>query len=196
MRCHVGNGSVYLREWVNVDLPHDNCFLAKERPDLVEALGTVESDYYGRHKDKTLEKWRKGPIAQPTVTDIYGSFQFLPFRSHTVEEIFAVQVFEHLDRNEARQAVRECARVLKSGGFLRLDVPDPDATLKEYRRTGDEFFARHLFGPRRDVYGSHFHYTRQMLKQLVESVASFKYVAEERNIHESYPAFCLRFKYQ
>lgn len=193
MRVHVGCGSVYLREWINVDLPLPTVFIAKERPDLVERFATVESDYYSRHKDKTPEKWRKGPISQETVCDVYGSFAFLPVRPSSVEEIWSVQAFEHLDRSEARAAIQQCHTALKPGGFLRLDVPDPDETLRQYRKTGDEFFARHLFGPRRDVYGSHFHYTRAMLKQVVEA-GGFRFVAEEPNIHESYPAFCLRFK--
>ena len=193
MRVHVGNGSIYLREWVNVDLPSDHVFLAKERPDLVEQFATLESDYYGRHRDKTPEKWRKGAICQDTVCDVYGSFGFLPVRGGSVEEILSRQAFEHLDRGEAKQALRECHRALKPGGFLRIDIPDPDETLRQYRKTGDEFFARHLFGPRRDVYGSHFHYTRDMLKRTVEQFG-FKFCGEEENIHENYPAFCLRFR--
>ena len=192
MRAHIGSGSVYLREFINIDLPLDHVFLAKERPDLVEKFATVESDYYGRHRDKKPETWRKGPITQETVCDAYGSFASLPFRPGSVSEAWSVQSFEHLDRTEAKAALTECHRVLKPGGFLRIDVPDPDETLRQYRKTGDEFFARHLFGPRRDVYGSHFHYTRAMLRQVVES-GGFKFVAEEENIHESYPAFCLRF---
>ena len=194
MRLHVGNGSVLLRNWVNIDLPLPNIFLVKERPDLAEKFMTTEDDYYGRHKDKNPDKWRKGAIVQETVTDCYGSFGFLPVRNGSVEEIWSVQSFEHLGKEEARAAVSECSRALKSGGFLRLDVPDPDATIREYRKTGDEWLFRHLFGPRLDVYGGHTYYNRAMLKSVVEKGGLFKYVAEEPNIHENYPAFCLRFR--
>ncbi len=193
MLLHVGCGSIYLREWVNVDLPLDTVYLAKERPDLVERFATLENDYYGRHRDKSIEKWRKGATSQDTVCDVYGSFAFLPVRSGSVGEILSRQAFEHLDRSEAREALKECHRALKTGGFLRLDIPDPDETLRLYRKTGDEFYFRHLFGPRRNIWGFHTHYTRDMLKQLVES-HGFRYMSEEENIHENYPAFCLRFK--
>jgi hypothetical protein len=63
--------------------------------------------------------------------------------------------------------------------------------MRQYRASGDEFFIRHLFGPRRDMYGFHTHYTRTMLIKLVEE-HGFEYYAEERNIH-CYPAFTLRF---
>jgi len=193
MRLHVGNGSIYLREYVNVDLPLPNVFLAKERPDLVEKFATLETDYYGRHRDKTPEKWRRGAIVQDTVCDVYGSFAFLPVKCASVEEILSRQAFEHLDRGEAKKAMMECALALKPGGFLRIDVPDPDETLRKYRQTGDEFFFRHLFGPRRDLFGIHTHWTRSTLKQLAESFP-FKFAVEEENIHENYPAFCLRFR--
>lgn len=191
MKLHVGCGSVYLREWVNVDIPSPSVFLAKERGDLVTKFITSEADYYGRHSDKSADRLRGGPLSQDTVCDVYGSFAFLPARPASVSEILARQSFEHLDRQEARQAIGECARVLQPGGRLRIDIPDPDETLKQYRATGDEFYIRHLFGPRRDVYGSHTHYTRQMLIQAVVPFG-FQYDGEEKNIHW-YPAFCLKF---
>lgn len=191
MKLHVGSGSVYLREYVNVDLPLPSVFLAKERPDLVDRFSTMEEDYYGRHTDKTKGTFRKGPLSQETVCDVYGSFDFLPVRPNSVSEILARQCFEHLDRNEAPRALAQSYAALKKGGVLRLDIPDADETLRQYRETGDEFFIRHLFGPRRDMYGFHTHYTRTMLIKLVED-AGFGYELEERNIH-CYPAFCLRF---
>ncbi len=192
MRLHVGNGSILLKEWVNVDLPLPHVFLAKERPDLVERFQTTEDDYYGRHLDKDAGSLRGGPVTKETVTDVYGSFAFLPARNGTVSRLWSLQVFEHLDRGEARQAIRECARVLGPGGILRLDVPDPDETMRRYRETGDEFYIRHLFGPRRDVYGFHTHYTRDTLKALVME-GPFEFCGEPQNSH-FYPAFALDFR--
>ncbi len=191
VKLHIGSGTVYLREWVNVDLPLPHVYLAKERNDLVEQFITTEDKYYARHENKTAGTLRSGPVTKDTVCDVYGSFAFMPTRPGTASEILSRQVFEHLDRTEAKEALRKCHEALQSGGLLRLDVPDPDATLREYQRSGDEFYIRHLFGPRRDVYGFHTHYTRRMLTELVQS-HGFKLLAEEQNIHW-YPAFCLRF---
>lgn len=191
MKLHVGCGSVLLRDWVNVDLPLPHVFLSKERPDLVERFITTEDNYYGRHDDKTADSLRKGPVTKETCCDVYGSFAFLPARNETVSEILSVQCFEHLDRNEAEAAIKESARVLKPGGILRIDIPDADETIRQYRKTGDEFFLRHLFGPRRNEYGCHRHYTREMLRNVVES-HGFAFVREDAHQH-FYPAFCLRF---
>src|SRR5688572_2254576 len=128
MRLHVGNGAVLLRDYVNVDLPLPNVFLTKERPDLVEKFITTEDAYYSRHADKTITTFRAGPIDQETCCDAFGSFAFLPVRPGTVSEILSVQVWEHLDRNEARAATDQCFRALRVGGILRLDIPDADET--------------------------------------------------------------------
>lgn len=191
MRLHVGNGSILLRGWLNVDLPKPNVFLAKERPDLVERFITTEDQYYARHENKTMDTTRKGPVTEETVCDAYGSFDLLPARTSSVTEILTRQCFEHLNMEQAKRALTECRRVLKPEGTLRIDIPDPDRTLRKYLETGDDFYRRHLFGPRLDEYGFHTHYTRSMLAHMAE-VAGFRFVEEEENIH-FYPAFCLRF---
>lgn len=191
MKLHVGAGSVYLRNWVNVDLPLPHVALSQDEPGLVEEYITDESDYYGRHAGKGISDWRKGPQIVRTVCDRYGSFNMLPARNETCDELLARQVLEHLSVNQAMEAIKECFRVIAWGGHLRIDVPDPEATLELYRETGDKFYFRHLFGPRLDVFGYHTPYSRQSLTHIVAE-AGFNLEQEEENIH-SYPAFCLRF---
>lgn len=192
MRLHVGCGAVLLRDWVNVDLPLPHVFLANERHDLVAKFITTEKDYYGRHEDKSVDSLRAGPVTQETCCDVYGSFAMLPARTGAVSQILSVQCFEHLDRRQAAEAIEECARVLKPGGILTLDIPDPDATVSRYKETGDEFWLRHLFGPRRNVYGFHTHYTRDMLRDLVEE-HGLKCLGDEEHGH-FYPAIRLKFE--
>ena len=109
-RVHIGAGSVYLRDWVNVDLDNVGIALAKERPDLVAKLGTTEKDYYQRHKDKTIEKLRDSAAKVAGVCDKYGKFDSLPFAEASVDEILSRQVFEHLSITEAKRALIECDR--------------------------------------------------------------------------------------
>ena len=193
MKLHVGSGSIYLRDWCNVDLPYPNVFLASERPDLVERLITDESDYYGRHSAKTTDTL-KTPIRQEMVCDRYGSFEFLPVCLKSIDEVLSRQCFEHLSITEAHNALESLRAVLKPGGILRLDVPDHDEALRKLGETGDYFFARHLMGPRSSDMGFHMmSYQRMSLRVLVEA-HGFTYVEEEPNIH-IYPAFCLRFRH-
>lgn len=192
MRMHVGNGSIYLKDWVNVDLPLPHVSLAKDEPGLVAEFITTEDKYYARHEGKGVNDWRNGPNIVRTVCDAYGSFEFLPARPQSVHELLSRQCFEHLTIDRARPALKECARVLKVGGHLRLDVPDPEETLELYRTSGDQFWKRHLFGPRNGEFGFHSFYDRETITRLAAD-AGFNFEQEEQNIHESYPSFCLRF---
>jgi len=58
----------------------------------------------------------------------------LPFESNCCEMIFSEHFFEHLDYPEpVCYLLRECLRVLRPGGVLRLSVPDTEWPLHDYR---------------------------------------------------------------
>lgn len=48
----------------------------------------------------------------------------LPYANESVDFINASHLLEHLDRRDALFFLRECYRVLKIGGILRIGVPD------------------------------------------------------------------------
>ncbi|MGB5962078.1 MAG: methyltransferase domain-containing protein [Coleofasciculaceae cyanobacterium] len=48
----------------------------------------------------------------------------LPFTDSSVDAIFCEEVLEHVDLQLGRQLLRECWRLLKPGGILRLTTPD------------------------------------------------------------------------
>lgn len=192
MKVHIGCGAVYLKGYINVDVPTHRTYLASVRPDLVERYSTTDDDYYGRHKDKTQDLLRAGPLDQEYVCDRYGSFSFLPFSGYA-DEILTRHSFEHLSLTEARGALDNMRRHMSPGGILRIDVPDHVKTLEWYKDTSDPFWARHLFGPQRGDYGFHvMSYTPQLLRRLVGE-HGFSFEEMEPNIHELYPAFCMRF---
>lgn len=196
LKLHIGSGTVYLQNFINVDMPTDHCFLAEERQDLVNLYITNEElGYYHRHKEANLDGFKKGAKVQEYVCDRYGSFTQLPARSGTIAEILARQSFEHMSITEARRALVEMNRVLMIGGIIRLDVPDNDETLKKLVETGDWFYIRHMLGPRLGDFGNHcVSYTKDGLYNLA---AEYGFVASdplfEDNIHP-YPAFTLRMK--
>lgn len=191
---HIGCGSVYLADWLNVDVPGPKTFLARQRPDLVEKWKTTEDHYYARHEDKTVDSLRAGPLDQEYVCDVYGDFEHIPLARYECDEILSRHAFEHLSIREARRALQECWRVLRKGGLLRIDVPDHAKTLELLIETRDRFYIRHLLGPRRgDDFGHHvMSYEPHQLRALCES-EWFTFVEEEPNIH-IFPAFCLKFQ--
>lgn len=61
----------------------------------------------------------------------------LPFESSTIDSCYSSHVLEHLDRNAAEAFVKESFRVLRSGGVIRLVVPDLEQIAREYLRLLD-----------------------------------------------------------
>jgi ubiquinone/menaquinone biosynthesis C-methylase UbiE len=60
------------------------------------------------------------------------------------ELIYSSHSFEYFDRDQAKDVLREWCRVLQPGGTLRLSVPDFDALLSVYQKSGR---LRTIIGP-------------------------------------------------
>jgi predicted SAM-dependent methyltransferase len=60
----------------------------------------------------------------------------LPFPTDSADVIYSSHLLEHLYFEEAGKLVRECFRVLKAGGVLRVVVPDLGAIVREYLGKG------------------------------------------------------------
>lgn len=56
----------------------------------------------------------------------------LPFAECHFNACYSSHLIEHLTQNEAQKLLRECLRVLSSGGIIRLAVPDLEAIAKNY----------------------------------------------------------------
>jgi predicted SAM-dependent methyltransferase len=66
----------------------------------------------------------------------------LPFSDGTVDAIYSEHSFEHLDLDaEAKPYLRECLRCLRTGGIIRLVVPDAGGYLRAYGKTWDQIAA-------------------------------------------------------
>ena len=56
----------------------------------------------------------------------------LPLPASSIQYIFAEHFIEHISWAEGQKLLRECRRVLKPGGALRLSTPDLAFILKQY----------------------------------------------------------------
>lgn len=66
------------------------------------------------------------------------------FDDATVDLIYSSHSFEYFDRQKAVDVLAEWRRVLKPGGVLRMAVPDFDALIKVYQKTGE---LKRVLGP-------------------------------------------------
>lgn len=68
--------------------------------------------------------------------DIVGPVEKLPMENGSVSMIYASHVLEHFGRYEYKSVLAEWFRVLKTGGVLRLAVPDFAACAAIYYESG------------------------------------------------------------
>jgi predicted SAM-dependent methyltransferase len=71
----------------------------------------------------------------------------VPHATSTVDTIYSSHMIEHLVRDDAWAFLVECRRVLRSGGRLRLVVPDLHALVHQYLQRGnaDNFLGQMQF---------------------------------------------------
>lgn len=67
----------------------------------------------------------------------------IPFEKNSVDGILCSHMLEHLDCHESIKLLKECKRVLKPGGVLRVSLPDPkrfhELTLQNTTEWGEPY---------------------------------------------------------
>lgn len=90
------------------------------------------------HKDG----WVNVDLAGDPVDLAWNLARPLPFGDGTVDGIFHEHLLEHLPLSAGATLTRECARVLRPGGTLRIGVPDVAALIEDYVKGTGELLGR------------------------------------------------------
>lgn len=61
----------------------------------------------------------------------------IPLADGSVQALYSSHMLEHLDRAEAALFLKEARRVLRSGGVIRIAVPDLALHVRQYLYSGD-----------------------------------------------------------
>lgn len=104
MRLNVGSGNIPLPGYTNIDKYY---YPGSTHPGM-----NLEDGKIWNTKMYPDSPW------------LYGDAAKLDFPNETFDEIIMVHVLEHLSMNDGNQAIGEAIRVLKTGGFLEIEVPD------------------------------------------------------------------------
>ncbi len=86
----------------------------------------------------------------------------LPFSSNSIEAIYSSHLLEHFQREDALKLIKECYRLLKSNGILRIVVPDLEYTCREYIKILDSL-------DNHEVRNKHEWITIELLDQMVRT---------------------------
>jgi SAM-dependent methyltransferase len=121
---NLGCGSRMHREWNNVDFSYYARLAGRPRLSaFLRAAAVLSSARYERllAADPAIIAWdlRKG----------------VPFPDASFDVVYHSHVLEHLQRRDAQTFLRECGRVLKPRGVLRIVVPDLETLARAYLET-------------------------------------------------------------
>jgi predicted SAM-dependent methyltransferase len=87
------------------------------------------------------EGWVDIDLAGARANLIWDLRKGIPFEDGTVAAVFHEHLLEHLSMRDGFELTRECHRVLRTGGVLRVAVPDAGACLRSYAKTGNPAWA-------------------------------------------------------
>lgn len=121
-KVNLGSGDTCLDDWINIDSSFNARLVKYPRLRyLLFKIGILPKKYYQM-------SWSKH-IQSIMVRDVRKK---LPFDDESVDFIYSSHLIEHLRKNEAEKVLRECFRVLKRGGLIRLVIPDLELMARNY----------------------------------------------------------------
>jgi len=85
-----------------------------------------------------LDGWLNTDILPHLSALFLDATRRFPIRDNTVSYIFSEHFIEHMPRRSAISFLKECFRVLKPGGMLRVSTPDAEALAKAYLNRSEQ----------------------------------------------------------
>jgi SAM-dependent methyltransferase len=74
-------------------------------------------------------------------SDIWLDVRFgLPFASGSIDSIYSTHMIEHFYPDEVEKLLRDCARVLKAGGGMRIIVPSLSNAILAFQQNRRDWF--------------------------------------------------------
>jgi len=132
-------------------------------------------------------------IRKSPCIDVIAFADKLPFKSGSVDMIYACHLLEHFRRHQVENVLREWYRVLKRDSLLRIAVPDFEAIVDVYEKYKDvELIMGLLYGGQDYEYNFHhvafdFKYLEKLLIKVgFKNVHSYDW---RKTVHKDYDDF-------
>ena len=136
VRINFGCGKSPIQGWINLD--NSYALKLKNFYPLVTLLKIL--NLISRSQLRNIEFNRRTNIVFADATKKFN------FDNNSVDVIYTSHMLEHLSKNSANHFIKECNRVLKKGGILRIVVPDIKKIVDDYllNEDADDFLERSL----------------------------------------------------
>jgi len=119
LRVNLGSGTTAPSGWLNMD--RSPGLLLRKIPFLRAFL-----------RNAGVLRGPQADVMWPPNVRRHDVRKGLPFPAESVEVIYSSHMVEHLPRDDAVRLVKECRRVLRHGGILRIAVPDLRGCAERY----------------------------------------------------------------
>jgi len=162
VKVNVGSGLCVAPGWINLDSGLHALF-SKWPETLVRRLYRMSSYRQWHSEDDYVRLLREHRFHHHNVE--HG----LPFADASVDFLYSSHLLEHLFQEDAEAFAMECHRVLKSGGVLRICVPDLEHALALYAQGQKEKALEYFFVKRIGYFNAHkFMYDYELLASLMK----------------------------
>jgi len=123
----------------------------------------------GKMSTERLEQHRDGLFRKVDYLNVAKDF---PYPSGSFRAIFTCHMLEHLYPPVAIHCIRECHRVLRRGGVLRIVIPDLDQLVSNYDPDSPSGFLQSIFeyGRGLEKNSHHWHYNYRSLNAALLNV--------------------------
>ena len=130
MKLNIGCGQSIMEGWINID---NSMSIKLAKLPLLFSKFLLRIKIINESQFDLIFFAKRNKILSADCTK-------LPFSSNTVDVIYSSHMMEHLRRDDAIVFIKECFRVLKIGGALRLSLPDLKIAIERYIDNGDADF--------------------------------------------------------
>jgi predicted SAM-dependent methyltransferase len=155
VKVNLGSGLCVAEGWINLDVSIPS--LVSRWPNLIRrAAYRLMPSTSGARKYTTEQQFCD--ILRRSVFVHHDAVHGLPFKDKSVDYIYSSHFVEHLFLSDTRRLLRECCRVFKPGGIIRIVVPDLAYVLAFFNRgekeralgyffydRGPSYFTRHKY---------------------------------------------------
>lgn len=127
IKANIGCGKTPTAGWLNFDnSPALKLSRSPFRYWISKSLGLLSKEQI-----ENIEWNKKNKINFADATSV------LPFNDDTVDYIYTSHMIEHLSRSGVESFLKDTLRVLKSGGIIRISVPDLQLAINTYTISKD-----------------------------------------------------------
>ncbi|MFA4842512.1 MAG: methyltransferase domain-containing protein [Candidatus Omnitrophota bacterium] len=81
-------------------------------------------------------------VRWPRNLKLHNCKRKLPFATYSLDYVYTSHLIEHFKKFDAESILKDCCRVLKKGGIIRVVVPDLELLVKKYLENDRDYFKK------------------------------------------------------